>query len=193
MLLFKNKEGELVLQKGLQAFDIDTRTRAVTALCLGLNTQANWLARNDVMEQNISLVREFIEDNITVASQASRNVITKSLSTFFTHLRDYLLHSKLVYSDVFIKNLFLILVLKICKGTKGVVLLNETAATLSITQFFIWVGKFICNGMDLGYSYQRNLFTLQIFDCLLTTFSPSDKSLTVKNLFVMFVPLLYID
>jgi hypothetical protein len=92
LLLLKDKEEELVLLRGLQAFDIETRTRAFSALCLGLNTQANWLARTDVLEQNISLVQEFIKDNITVASQASRNVIAKCLLSFFAHLRDYLLH-----------------------------------------------------------------------------------------------------
>jgi hypothetical protein len=96
LLLLKDKEGEVLLLRGLHACDIDTRTRAFSALCQGLNTQANWLVKTDVLEQNISLVQEFIEDNITVASQASRNVIAKSLLSFFTHLRDYLLHCKFV-------------------------------------------------------------------------------------------------
>lgn len=96
MLLLKDKEGDLVLVRGLQSYDIDTRARAISALCQGLNIQATWLERPDVLEQNMSLVQEFIEDNITVGSQASRNAIVKGLSSFFAQLRDYLLHGMLV-------------------------------------------------------------------------------------------------
>lgn len=71
----------------------------------------------------------------------------------------------------------------VVKMNKGKEKLLDGASTSSVIGFFQWIENFIVKGTDLGYSYQRNLFTLQIFESLLTTFYPSEKSLKVRMFF----------
>jgi hypothetical protein len=68
----------------------------------------------------------------------------------------------------------------VLKSFKGKELkIREEPATVPVAEFLRWLHMFVLRGIEPGYSFQKNLSTLQLYQALLQAFSPAEKNLQV--------------
>ncbi|XP_059486902.1 uncharacterized protein LOC132203268 [Neocloeon triangulifer] len=162
LLTITDEKGGRVIDAGLQADELLTRNRALISLCVGYNFVAQLMEKQQTLETVLYLVKEFLKDNITIASRPSRNIYMGTFLVFFGCLRDFLLQ-----------------VLK--NSPKKDFLLSANQSTAPIMSFFKWLRDFILAGIELGFSYQRTYTSLYLYENVLCAFVPPENSLKAKT------------
>ncbi|CAB3378579.1 Hypothetical predicted protein [Cloeon dipterum] len=160
LLALVDENGEIFIKSALQSDDVVTRTRAMVALLGTPNFLAQQSENREILKSVLVLLKEFLRDNITVASRPSRNVFMGLFQVFFSYLRDLMLQAMKASKEIQFK---------------------QAKETAPIAEFMIWLRNFILVGLELGYCYQRSSTTLCLLESVLSTFAPQENNLRAKS------------